>query len=101
MLKFKVGYKTRWGENLFLRSGERSWAMEYEAGELWSAEIDENELFGNEDNVEYYYEVRTDGIPTRHEWRAHSLSRGAARAIRQASVLPCGGREALVARGRL
>ena len=52
--------------------------MEYEAGELWSAEIDENELFGNEDNVEYYYEVRTDGIPTRHEWRAHSLSRGAA-----------------------
>ena len=78
MLKFKVGYKTRWGENLFLRSGERSWAMEYEAGELWSAEIDENELFGNEDNVEYYYEVRTDGIPTRHEWRAHSLSRGAA-----------------------
>ena len=78
MLKFKVGYKTRWGENLFLRSGERSWAMEYEAGELWSAEIDENELFGDEDNVEYYYEVRTDGIPTRHEWRAHSLSRGAA-----------------------
>ena len=78
MLKFKVGYKTRWGENLFLRSGERSWAMECEAGELWSAKIDENELFGNEDNVEYYYEVRTDGIPTRHEWRAHSLSRGAA-----------------------
>jgi len=70
---FNIEYRTRWGENLFLRCGSRSYPMAYIYDGHWSVEVDKDEFFGGKTAVEYFYEVRTDGLSTRHEWRLHTL----------------------------
>lgn len=73
---FRIEYHTRWGENLFLRSGSRCYPMNYEEGGTWSVEIPSDEFFGGQEEVSYYYEVKTGSLSTRHEWREHSLKAG-------------------------
>ena len=76
-LVFSIEYKTRWGEDLFLRSGEKSYNMSYVADGKWSVSVDRDEFFSGKASVEYYYEVRTAGVSTRHEWRLHTLKAAA------------------------
>ena len=70
---FNIEYFTRWGENLVLRKGAQAFPMKYIYDGHWSVEIDKDAFFGDADKVEYYYEVVTDGLSTRHEWRSHCL----------------------------
>jgi len=71
---FNIEYWTRWGENLVLRSGEKAFPMSYINDGRWSVEVESDDLFAGSDSVEYYYEVITDGLSTRHEWRSHVLA---------------------------
>lgn len=73
-LTFNIEYHTHWGENLYVRRGEKSFPMSYLPDGKWTAEISSEEFFGGQPKVEYYYEVLTNGVSTRHEWRAHTLS---------------------------
>lgn len=67
----RIEYFTRWGEELFLRSGDRIYPMEYEAGSVWSAVIDRlkpGQIF------EYRYELHSGGVCRRTEWMPHSVT---------------------------
>ena len=55
-LVFSIEYKTRWGEDLFLRSGEKSYNMSYVADGKWSVSVDRDEFFSGKASVEYDYE---------------------------------------------
>ena len=63
---FRIEYKTRWGENLFLRSAGFEYAMAYTQGGIWTVEVDSGEFLGGRSSIEYYYEVRTGDLSTRH-----------------------------------
>lgn len=76
-LRFSIEYFTRWGENLFLRSGSRSWPMRWTGNGIWAVELDAEDFFGGRETVEYWHEVICDGLSTRHEWRLHRLGRPA------------------------
>ena len=79
-INFSIEYWTRWGENLVLRSGDKAFPMGYVADGIWSVDVEASTLFGEKDSVEYFYEVVTDGLSTRHEWRAHTLDLKTAKA---------------------
>ncbi len=66
-----VEYFTRWGEELFLRSGDRLYPMEYGPGSIWRAGIDRlkpGQIF------EYRYELHSGGLCRRTEWAQHSVT---------------------------
>ncbi|MCQ2144811.1 MAG: 4-alpha-glucanotransferase [Bacteroidales bacterium] len=79
-INFSIEYWTRWGENLVLRSGYKAFPMDYVADGIWSVDVEASTLFAEKDSVEYFYEVVTDGLSTRHEWRAHTLDLKTAKA---------------------
>lgn len=72
-LNLKIEYKTSWGEELVLRSGGRSYPMEYAGLGIWSASVDG--LDGGKD-FEYHYELFRDGFMVRREWGSHVVSAG-------------------------
>ena len=79
---FTLEYITRWGEVLVLRSGAKAYPMTYHDGGIWTVEVDCDDFFAGKEEQEYYYEVVTDGLSTRHEWRTHSIkAKGAASAV--------------------
>ena len=76
-INFAIEYFTRYGENLVLRSGSKSWPMDYISDGKWAVEIDEKEFFeGGAKCKEYFYELVSGGLSLRHEWRVHKARRG-------------------------
>jgi len=67
-LIFRIDYRTRWGENLMLRFGERSVAMHCVADGVWEAVVDAAVC---ECPSEYRYEVVCDGVCVRSERLPH------------------------------
>lgn len=74
-MKFTIEYKTVWGENLVLRRGAKAWPMSYLPDGIWTVEVSPEEFFGTGTEAEYFYEVVSDGLSVRHEWRVHKLVR--------------------------
>ena len=83
-MKFTIEYFTRWGENLILRSASREWPMSYAGEGKWTVEIADKEFFADADSVEYFYELRRDGLSVRHEWRVHTALRNASVTVEDA-----------------
>lgn len=69
-MKFTVQFNTRWGENVVLRVGEKSYPMAYVSEGLWEVEISSRSI---KEGDEYYYEIVENGLHTRHEWHPHCL----------------------------
>lgn len=69
-LIFSIEYRTRWGEQLVLRTPRRSVGMHYAEGGLWQAELSRRDF---PETVEYRYEVVSGGACIRSEWRPHVL----------------------------
>ncbi len=67
-LILNLEYRTRWGEQLVLCTGQRRVAMKYVGTDRWQASLAKCEL-----PMEYRYEVVAEGRTVRSEWRAHSL----------------------------
>ena len=74
-----IEYFTRWGEQLFLRTGDRLIPMEYVPDGTWRSETDR---LKPGQTFEYRYEVHSGGLCRRTEWKSHT------------AVLPKGGRTA-------
>lgn len=74
IIEFSIEYHTHWGEELFLRKGDESYPMRYVQNGIWSVRVNAEKFFGEKNRVEYFYEVRTEGISTRHEWRSHTIA---------------------------
>lgn len=70
ILIFSIEYRTRWGERLVLRMGDRRITMHYAEGGVWHAEVPE---YDPSAQAEYGYEVETDDGAIRREWRPHRL----------------------------
>ena len=70
-MKFCIHYDTRWGENLFLRAGGKSYPMTFVADGRWEVELPAKAL---REGDEYYYEVMEGDLHTRHEWHPHRLA---------------------------
>lgn len=65
-----IEYHTVWGQELFLRAGDKVYPMKYAPGDIWVAEISglhRDRIF------EYRYEVHQDGVCTRTEWLPHRV----------------------------
>ena len=65
-----IEYHTVWGQELFLRAGDKVYPMKYTPGDIWMAEISglrRGRIF------EYRYEVHQDGVCTRTEWLPHRV----------------------------
>lgn len=73
ILKFKIEYRTTWGEELVLVLGEKHVFMKYGDGGIWTARLTvrtpEKALY-----EPYHYEVWKDGIRTRREWRDRTVA---------------------------
>ena len=67
--RFTIEYHTQWGENLYLVCQGKKYPMEYCQGGFWTVEIDK---FTGAMLLDYTYEVISDGIVTRQEWKHHS-----------------------------
>jgi len=72
-LTFIIGYRTKWGESLVLRKGIKAWEMHWLNSEQWMVEVDREDFFGADKQVEYFYEVKAEGLSIRHEWRLHEI----------------------------
>lgn len=66
---FYIEYRTAWGEDLLLVTGGKKYPMTYSDGGVWSVTLDK---CTQAMLLDYSYEVITDGIITRQEWRHHS-----------------------------
>ena len=66
-----VEYRTRWGEELFLRKNGSLIPMKYCPGDVWRAEIDGLEAG---QKVEYRYELHVGGLCRRCEWKSHAVT---------------------------
>lgn len=67
-----IEYHTVWGQELFLRAGDKVYPMKYTPGDIWVVEIPglrRGRIF------EYRYEVHQDGVCTRTEWLPHRVMR--------------------------
>lgn len=65
-----IEYHTVWGQELFLRAGDKVYPMKYAPGDIWVAEISglhRDRIF------EYRYEVHQGGVCTRTEWLPHRV----------------------------
>lgn len=72
-LTTRIEYRTSWGQNLFLRSGERLYPLEYTEGDIWTGTI--SDLKPGKP-FEYRYEVHQDGVCIRSEWESHRIVPG-------------------------
>ena len=69
----RIEYRTSWGQNLFLRSGDRLYPLEYTEGDIWVgtiAGLKPGKMF------EYRYEVHQEGVCIRSEWESHRIVPG-------------------------
>lgn len=65
-----IEYHTVWGQELFLRAGDKVYPMKYTPGDIWVVEIPglrRGRIF------EYRYEVHQGGLCTRTEWLPHRV----------------------------
>ncbi len=69
-LIFNIEYRTRWGEQLVLRIGNRRIVMQYAENGRWQAVVSKCDP---SEPLEYRYEVEAGGICCRREWRSHTL----------------------------
>ena len=68
-ITFSIEYKTRWGENLVLVSGEQRFPMAWNDGGIWTVEVRGAEkIIG-----EYGYELCEGAKTVRREWDSHHL----------------------------
>jgi len=67
-LTTKIEYNTVWGEELILRSGGKSYPMEYIGQGEWRAVVDG---IDPDKDFEYHYELVRDGFTARREWGGH------------------------------
>ena len=77
-MKFCIHYDTRWGENLFLRAGGKSYPMTFVADGRWEVELPAKAL---REGDEYYYEVMEGDLHTRHEWHPHRLAQNPSKSL--------------------
>ncbi|MDR2065907.1 MAG: 4-alpha-glucanotransferase [Prevotellaceae bacterium] len=71
LLKFHIHYITNFGENLFIKIGNREFAMNYANAGFWSVEISEI----SKSSIKYFYFVKNgEGNEIASEWRKnHTL----------------------------
>ncbi len=65
-LLISIEYRTRWGEQLVMRTGKRRIALQYADGGVWTGAI---ERYTQSEDTEYRYEIERDGACIRSEWR--------------------------------
>ena len=70
-LTTSVEYFTRWGEELFLRSGNRIYPMQYSPGGIWTAEVGR---LSPGQTFRYRYELHSGGLCRRTEWNDHTVT---------------------------
>ena len=66
---FKIGYKTEWGQDLFLVANDKKYPMKWGEGAVWSVTVPDIPVKDLED---YTYVVMRQGCIERTEWRHHS-----------------------------
>ena len=69
----RIEYRTSWGQNLFLRSGDRLYPLEYTEGDIWTGTV--SGLKPGKP-FEYRYEVHQEGVCIRSEWESHRIVTG-------------------------
>ncbi len=69
-VKISLRYETRWGECLVLRTGDRTWPMQYLPGGVWAVDFPKAHC---KEGTEYSFELLRDGETVRTEWRGHVL----------------------------
>ena len=69
-IKISLRYNTRWGEDLVLRIGDKTWPMQYAIDGRWS--VDFPKAYCKE-GTKYTFELMRDGEVVRKEWRGHVL----------------------------
>ena len=69
-----IEYHTVWGQELYLRTGDKVYPMKYTPGDVWVAEI--GGLKAGQ-TVDYRYEVHEGGVCVRTEWLSHRFTAGA------------------------
>lgn len=67
-LQLKIEYRTRWGEQLFVRTGNREIPLEYIGSGQWEGCIPDYAA-----GAEYTYVVKENGSVTRIEWHGHRI----------------------------
>lgn len=70
-LLVNIEYRTRWGESLVMRMGERRIALQYEDGGIWRGTV---AVEDSSEPLRYGYELWRDGACVRREWRPHEWS---------------------------
>ena len=71
MIHFSIEYFTTWGESMILKAGKKSYAMEYTGGGIWRTALTAAQIRGVSG---YTYELVSDGLTVRTEWRTHILN---------------------------
>jgi len=86
-IKFKLDYRTQYGENLVMNqiTGDDQvvkHAMQTTDGRTWKCEL---ELANKPAQIDYYYSVERDGNVVRHEWTVvpHRLDLSASKGQKQ------------------
>lgn len=74
----RIEYRTCWGQELFMRSGDRLFRMEYTPGDIWVGTV--GRLKAGQ-TFEYRYELHQGGVCIRTEWDSHKF------------ILPASGQE--------
>ena len=64
----RIEYRTYWGQELFMRSGDRLFRMEYTPGDIWVGTVDRLKAG---QTFEYRYELHQGGVCIRTEWNSH------------------------------
>ena len=72
-IRFKIEYRTSWGEEIVLALGDKRIAMSYGEGGIWTAEV-RTRTPEKIIDVPYHYEVRVGGNLMRREWKNRSIS---------------------------
>ena len=72
-IRFKIEYRTSWGEEIVLALGDKRIAMSYGEGGIWTAEV-RTRTPEKIIHAPYHYEVRVGGNLLRREWKNRSIS---------------------------
>ena len=66
----RIEYRTSWGQELFMRSGDSLFRMEYTPGDIWVGTVDRLKAG---QTFEYRYELHQGGVCIRTEWNSHKI----------------------------
>ena len=72
-IRFRIEYRTSWGEEIVLALGDKRIAMSYGEGGIWTAEV-RTRTPEKIIDAPYHYEVRVGGNLLRREWKNRSIS---------------------------